>query len=423
MATENKKQLLDDLRIDHAEPSSSRVQTWMWLLPVVIAIAAIAYAWQARQPEQLLVVQTATVRPSNDASIDRTVLDATGYVTARRQATVSSKVTGKVVEVLIEEGMSVEQDQLLARLDDSLIRASVELSRAQHDSARAQLQEVRVMLHEAELNFKRSHDLQQRQLASQQELDAARANVDVLKARLASLESSVVVAQRAVDVQQQQLDDTLIRAPFAGVVVNKAAQPGEIVSPVSAGGGFTRTGICTIVDMDSLEVEVDVSESYINRVYAGQQVTSILNSYQDWQIESEVITIIPSADRNRATVRVRIGLLEKDSRILPDMGVKVSFLEQQAPGLADEPDQTAPQRLLIPASAILQRDDQKFVYVYRNDSAEQRWVSVGDNVGDYAGITSGLNVGERVITNINEQLAQQLESGVAITTQATQAGQ
>ncbi len=414
LTAQDKKKLLDELHIDRDEKPVRRRGIWLWSIPVLLVAAVIVYLWQSQHSQTELPVQLATVKPANTVTADRSILDATGYVTARRQATVSSQITGKVIEVLIEEGMSVEQDQLLARLDDSQIRAALDLTAAERDMASMQMQEVRVTLHEAELNLERSRNLQERQLASQQELDAALTSVDVLKARLSSLKQSVVVAEQAIAVQQQRLDDTLIRAPFSGVVVNKAAQPGEIISPVSAGGGFTRTGICTIVDMDSLEVEVDVSESYINRVYPGQQVTSVLNSYPDWRIESEVITIIPSADRNRATVRVRVGLLAKDSRILPDMGVKVSFLEQPDP---ESSQQASTDQLLIPKSAILQRNEQPFVYVYQNGEARQRAITTGEDFGQRIAVTSGLAAREQVIINLTNELDQQISSGVAISTQ------
>jgi RND family efflux transporter MFP subunit len=261
------------------------------------------------------------------AKFDGSVLDATGYVVARRQATVSSEVTGQVVDVYIEEGQRVAANELLARLDDSIPRAQLELVESQLAAARASLTEIEVQLRQAELDLERTTGLASRQLASQADLDRDSLAVDGLRARLERARRDVVVAERTVTLQRRALDDMEVRAPFDGVVVAKAAQPGEIVSPMSAGGGFTRTGICTIVDMESLEVEVDVNEAYINRVTPGQPARITLNAYPETPFRAEVIAIIPTADRNKATVRVRIAFLERDDRVLPDMGVKVAFLE------------------------------------------------------------------------------------------------
>ena len=258
------------------------------------------------------------------------MLDATGYVVARRQATVSAKVTGKVVEVFIEEGMRVEEGQVLARLDASIPRAELALSESQLASAKSGLEEMKVQIRQAELDLQRTEGLSARKLASQADLDRVQLTLQGLQARLERQGREVVVAERAAAVQRQLLDDMEIRAPFTGVVVAKAAQPGEMISPISAGGGYTRTGICTIVDMESLEVEVDVNEAYINRVQPKQPVSVALNAYPDERIPAEVIAIIPTADRNKATVRVRIALLEKNPRVLPDMGVKVAFLNEKA---------------------------------------------------------------------------------------------
>ncbi len=264
-------------------------------------------------------------RPTESSSI----LDATGYVTARRQATVSSQITGKVLEVLVEEGDEVVQGQLLARLDSSILMAQYRLSQSQLGAVTAGLLELEVQNREAQIGLERMQQLADHSLTSQAELDRALLKLQDVQARTTAVARQIEVAQSRVQLKARQLAETEIRAPFAGVVINKAAQPGEIISPMSAGGGFTRTGICSIVDMNSLEIEVDVSESNINRVFSGQRVTAKLNSYPNWVIAAEVITIIPSADRSKATVRVRIGFLVRDPRVLPDMGVRVSFLEDE----------------------------------------------------------------------------------------------
>ncbi len=331
----DKRTLLDELKIDRGAAVAEtprRPLRWLAVIGCLGVIAIAVWFVMAREPEPVKTAAPVTAAPVvvDKSAAEGSVLDATGYVVARREATVSAKVTGKVVEVFIEEGMRVEAGELLARLDASVPRAELALSEAQLASARAGLEELNVQIRQAELDLHRTQELAGRKLASTADLDRARLTLDGLQARLDRQHSDIVVAQRAAAVQRQLLDDMEIRAPFTGIVVAKAAQPGEMISPISAGGGFTRTGICTIVDMDSLEVEVDVNEAYINRVQPKQRVSVTLNAYPDDRIPAEVIAIIPTADRNKATVRVRIGLLANNPRVLPDMGVKVAFLEDSA---------------------------------------------------------------------------------------------
>jgi len=341
----DKRALLDELKIDRGAvvAAPARPLRWFAVIAVVAGLAFVFWFVSFPKAEPVKVAAPAVAATSPVATKDSSVLDATGYVVARRQATVSAKVTGKVVEVFIEEGMHVQEGQLLARLDDSIPRAELALAESQLNAATAGLDETKVQIRQAQLDLDRIEGLAARNLASKADLDRARLTLEGLRARLERARQDAVVAERNVSVQRQLLSDMEIRAPFTGVVVAKAAQPGEMISPISAGGGFTRTGICTIVDMDSLEVEVDVNEAYINRVQAKQPVAVALNAYPDVPIPAEVIAIIPTADRNKATVRVRIALLEKNPRVLPDMGVKVAFLneekkaEQPAAALAVNP--------------------------------------------------------------------------------------
>jgi len=341
----DRKKLLDELKIDRSAPPAESGRPLRWLIPIAVALGLIFVflfadfrgagdtAGTAAAPVAADRSPTATMpgyasvpsTPTRDAS----VLDAPGYVVARRQATVSAKVTGKVIEVFIEEGLRVQEGQLLARLDDSIPRAELALVESQLAAATASLGELDVQIRQARLDLERTQGLASRNLASQADLDRDSLTVEALTARLERARRDVGVAERSVALQRQQLEDMEIRAPFSGIVVAKAAQPGEMISPISAGGGFTRTGICTIVDMDSLEVEVDVNEAYINRVLPGQPVRVVLNAYPDHPIQASVIAIIPTADRNKATVRVRIALLERDEKVLPDMGVKVAFLTKE----------------------------------------------------------------------------------------------
>jgi RND family efflux transporter MFP subunit len=332
---------------------------------------------------------------SGAAGAANAVLNASGYVTARRRATVSSKVTGKVMEIFVEEGKAVRRGQVLARLDDSQLRAQLKVDEAQLAAARTVAAEDEARLREAELTLGRRRQLVKEQVISRAELDSADAQVESLKARIAMAHQQVEVAQSQIDARRTDLADMVVRAPFDGVSISKDAQPGEMISPVSAGGGFTRTGICTIVDMSSLEIEVDVSESYINRVKPGQPVEAVLDAYPDWRIPSKVITTVPSADRQKATVRVRIGFDQLDPRILPDMGVKVSFLSE-----APDPAAAAPSRprLLVPKAAIRTSDGASVVFVLRGDRVERRAVKVGASDGDLTEVVSGLTAGDRVVT-------------------------
>ena len=334
------------------------------------------------------------------------MLDATGYVVARRQATVSAKVTGKVQEVLIEEGMTVAPGQLLAQLDDAIHRAQLELAESQHRAAVAALDETRVQFKQAQLNLNRTQELAERQLASQADLDRDALAVEALQARIARAEQELGVAERSMDVQRQRLQDMQIRAPFGGVVIAKAAQPGEMISPVSAGGGFTRTGICTIVDMDSLEVEVDVNEAYINRVYPDQPASIALNAYPDVRMPARVIAIIPTADRNKATVRVRIGFVERDGRVLPDMGVKVAFLESKAARPV-----AAPSGVVVPGAAVADEGEGAYVWVVRDERVARREISLGEGQGTRRMVLAGLDGGERVVASAADFAAAGLADG------------
>jgi RND family efflux transporter MFP subunit len=328
------------------------------------------------------------------------VLNATGYVTARRRATVSSKITGKIVEVNIEEGMAVRAGQVLARLDDETQRAAVALAEAQAEAARRSVNESEVRLKEARINLERVSKLVDIGYSTAAEVDAARASVDSFDARIRASREQVRVAERQVELERTNLDSTIIRAPFDGVVISKDAQPGEMVSPVSAGGGFTRTGIGTIVDMRSLEIEVDVNESYINRVRPDQAVTAVLDAYPDWQIPGRVITTIPSADRQKATVLVRIAFLELDPRILPDMGVKVTFLRD-----TDEGAPAARPVTLVPKAAIRTEGSQSYVFVVANDRVDRRAITTGGTDGDRIEVIAGLNAGERVVVSPPAELS------------------
>jgi len=384
------------LRIDRNDRGGSRGRLGLISAIAILVLvgAGGAWYWSVNLHAASVKVAPATVK-SGGPSAPGAILNASGYVVARREATVSSKFTGKVMDVLIEEGHAVKAGQVLAHLDDTQARAAFALAEAQLAAAKKGMAEDEAKLAQAELDLKRRQALLKDQVVGQAEVDDAQSLVNSTKARIEYSRQQISVAERQVEMQKTNLDDTVIRAPFAGMVISKDAQPGEMISPVSAGGGFTRTGIGTIVDMGSLEIEVDVSEAYINRVKDGQKVEATLDAYPDWQIPAHVITTIPSADRQKATVKVRIGFEKLDPRILPDMGVKVAFLaDAPAPGQAPP----AP-RVTVPKTAVRSADGKSIVFVLNDDRVERRAVSVGLENGDQVELVSGVRAGERVVVD------------------------
>ncbi len=405
-------ELEDDLaalRIERG-PDGPGGRRWVWGLVVVLVLAAGAAAgwrWLTRARPVSVQVASTTERA---AGTQAAVLNASGYVTARRRATVSSKVTGKVVEVDVEEGMAVKAGQVLARLDDASARAAAgpRAGAARSGAAEPGRKRRPVAGGEGHAWPRPGPGRGRAGHAGGSRLGAGRRRRGGGARRPPSASRSRS-ASRQVDVQRAELDNTVIRAPFSGIAISKDAQPGEMVSPVSAGGGFTRTGICTIVDMQSLEIEVDVNESYINRVSPGQAVTAVLDAYPDWQIPGHVITTIPAADRQKATVLVRIGFERLDPRILPDMGVKVTFLRPE--------DATAPEArqptTLVPRDAVRKDGSAAYVFVVHGDTVERRAVQTGGVDGDRLEVRAGLQGGERVVVSPPPALA----DGATVTVQ------
>jgi RND family efflux transporter MFP subunit len=376
----DKTSLLNQMRIDRSRDADPEpgLPRWVWAagagMIVVVVAGWFIFSGPSGIPVHTAVAKAATGGSTGGASL----LDASGYVVARRQATVASKITGKVSEVLIEEGQHVEADQVMARVDESNARAAFNQAKANLASAEAAYRNIQPI-------HARNEELAVKGWVSKTALDQSRANNDAARTGLAVAQATVVSAQR-------NLDDTVVRAPFAGVVTVKAAQPGEVVSPMSAGGGFTRTGIGTIVDMDSLEAEVDVSESFISRVHAGQPALIRLNAYPDWQIKGEVITVIPTADRAKATVKVRIAFKEKDERVVPEMGTRVSFLSESGGQAATGAG------VVIPTDAVQAKGDTGVVYVIRENKVERRAVRLGATTTDGQLVLAGLIAGDRVVS-------------------------
>jgi RND family efflux transporter MFP subunit len=398
-----KEQLLSQLRIDRDDsPQANPAKRWILAAIVFVVLLVLAFSF-FYQPAPIKV-QIEMARMAVVDAADATVLDATGYVVARRTATVSSKVTGRVAEILIEEGQSVEKDQIVARLDDSNTSKYLALAEAELRSAKTFVVETQARLTEAKLNLARNTELVRRQLISQATMDKARADFDSLQAQLASRKAEVDVSQKRLALQQQSMDDLILRAPFSGVVISKDSQPGEMISPVSAGGGFTRTGICTLVDMASLEIEVDVNESYIQRVHPEQFVQATLEAYPDWKIPAKVLAIIPAADRQKATVKVRIAFQVSDPRILPDMGVKVGFMNAEPQAESADAKTKEPLGIRVPITAVLSDGEDKFIFVVKDDRAEKRRVTLKASYGNDIYIASGLKPGEDFVVVIPKEL-------------------
>ena len=379
-------EVLNQLRIDRRGRAPRR-RRWPWWLGGAVLVVGGLMAFGASRPLPVDTVAARTAATDGPTS----VLDASGYVTARRTATVSSKVTGKVVEVRIEEGQRVAEGDVLARLDDTDAQAQLALAEAQLAAARAQRDELRAQIDFSEKTLVRQRELRARGLVAQSALDQAESELATLRARADTAERAIQVSQDSLALTRIGVDNTVVRAPFAGVIVAKAAQPGEMISPISAGGGFTRTGIGTLVDMDSLEVQVDVNEAYIGRVAPGMPIEAVLNAYPDWRIPGSVIAIVPTADRSKATVKVRVALDSRDARIVPDMGVRVSFLERPEPGAAPLAG------VWVPARALVETDDGSAVFVLREQALARVPVTTAERRDADVRIEGALQAGEAVV--------------------------
>jgi len=404
---------LGSLRISDTKRNATRSsRRWLWLILGALGLILLAAAASAFRDRKVEVEVAAARKPVNGPA---GVLNASGYITPRRRATIAAKITGRVTSVMFDEGTRVTEGQLLATLDDSDARRALDSAKADRDSAQAAIADFEVQLRNAEIELRRTQQLVKEGVQTQQALDSAVTTADSLRAKINLAKQQVAATEARIREQQQAVDNCTIRAPYAGIVVSKDAQVGEMVSPVSAGGGFTRTGIATIVDLHSNEIEVDVSESYIAKVQPNQPVTAILDAYPDWSIPAKVRTVIPTADRQKATVKVRISFTDDghvrlidpatQPRILPDMGVKVTFLEEEKPkAVADKSAATAPVVALVPQTAIHQDNSSKFVFVVKGDSLERRAVSVGSVRGSDVEILAGLQPDAIVVVNGAEGL-------------------
>ena len=380
----------DHARHGHSDGRGGFLRWFAVILGVLVIASGIFFATQKKSA----AVEVVSARVSNPGQTQAaTLLNASGYVTPRRHSTVAAKVTARVQEIYVDEGMHVKAGQVLAVLDQSDYKVRLNSAIADRDSTQATLNDLQVNLKNAEVELHRTEELKAGGVTTQQALDTARTTVNSYKARIAATQQQISAADARIAVAKQDLDNCTIVAPFDGIIVSKDAQRGEMVSPISAGGGFTRTGIATVVDMNSNEIEVDVNESYIGRVYEHQPVMATLDAYPDWQIPSHVRTVIPTADRQKATVKVRISFDKLDPRILPDMGVKVAFLEEQK----KDDKQAAKPAIFLPKDALHNSDGSTVVYVFNNGKAERKAVRAGGTRGDQQEIIAGINDGDQVI--------------------------
>ncbi len=381
---------LGSLRIDdHKRGSGSagkRIAFVIVVLLVVVALGGGIYAFMPRAT----AVEVATVQQQETEP--QVLLNASGYVTPQRRATVAAKITGRVTGVFFTEGMHVPKGYVLAALDDSDAQRALAAAIADRNATQASIADLEVQLKNAEIELHRAQVLSTSGVQSQQALDNATMTANSLRAKIAYAKQQVVAGDARSKEAQQAVDNCIIRAPFAGIIVSKDAQVGEMVSPISAGGGFTRTGIATVVDMSSNEIEVDVNENYIARVKPKQEVMATLDAYPDWKIPCHVRTIIPTADRQKATVEVRIAFDKLDPRILPDMGVKVTFLGEE-----DKRAEKTPAGLMVPQDAIRADGGQKVVFLVKDNHVERHAVKVGENRGTQAMILAGLMAGDKVV--------------------------
>lgn len=393
MTLADKTELLQKLRLERAAPVKSAGTNRRWLVAILLValVAAAAAAALYRQAVSEKVPVVIAIARAADQNGPSSALDASGYVVARRQATVASKITAKVTEILIEEGQHVSAGQIMARLDDSNIRAALVQAQAQYAQAEASLNAARVALRDELPLYQRSQELNRKGWTANADLDNERAKYDAAEQNSKLAEKTLLVAAASLKVAERNQEDTVVRAPYDGIITVKAAQPGEVVSPLSAGGGFTRTGIGTLVDMDSLEIEVDVSENFIDRARPGQDAVVRLNAYPDWEIPARVIAIIPTADRSKATVKVRVGFKQRDPRILPEMGARVAFLTAK-------PVTPQVSGVLVPSAAIIGSGDHASLFVVQGGIVAARKVRLGARQGSDQLVLDGLAAGEKVAT-------------------------
>jgi RND family efflux transporter MFP subunit len=351
---------------------------------LVIVLFAIYSGWKSLTDQAIEVKLTPAILQSPAQT--NAVLTASGYVVAQRKAAVASKATGRLVYLGVVEGDKVTKDQIIARIEDNDIRAQLEQSKAN-------LAMNQAVLSDAEKTLQRQKTLTERNLGTQADLDGAEANYNKIVA-------SINVANALVRQSEVALENTLIRAPFNGTVLTKDADVGEMVSPLGAGAN-SRAAVVTIADMSSLEGEIDVSESNIEKIVLNQDCEIRLDAYPDHAYPGYVAKIVPTADRGKATVMVKVGFKNLDSRVLPEMSAKVVFLNESSNKLSIEDTK---QFLIVPLSSVVNRNNKQVAYVVRDDKAVEVPVTTGRQLGAFVEIKSGLNNGDKVIEPVDDKI-------------------
>src|SRR3989454_1612647 len=323
---------------------------------------------------------------------------ANGYVVARTKAAVSAKIPGRIASLGVSEGSQVRQGEGIARLDNADYAAAVAEAEAQLASARATLIELQADRDQMERELQRVRDIRARNqnLVSQQDVETADSRAQQTAARVRAQEARVDAAGAGLRFAQANFQNTFIRAPFTGTVLRKEAEVGEVVAP-SVGGGLTRGAVVTMADLGTLEVEVDVNEAYIARIQSGQQARITLDAYPDTAFRGTVRQVVPTADRQRATVQVKVAIVDRDPRILTEMGAKVEFLETPRAAAAGTAQPVERPRIIVPAEAVRSENGRDVVWIVRDGRLQSRDVDAGPVSGNFRQIRSGLSGGEQLL--------------------------
>ncbi len=396
----DKKDALNALKIDRdAPPTPGRGGRKWWLGGIIAALVIILIlaGWWLFHPRAVEVRIMQVVAQGGDSN-GGSILNASGYVVAEQQATVSSQVTGMITAVYAQEGMRVKQGEILARLDDRQARTLLASAHGQLQADQALVDQNQAQLLKDQQNLTRTLVLAKQHLMSQSDLDNAQAAVDMDKATLAHAQGQVKVDEDNVRAATIGVSYTVIQAPFSGVVTEKYAHPGEMISPAAV-GGFTQTGICTLVDMQSLEVDVDVNEAYIQRVHNDMRVDAVLDAYPNWHIPAHVISVVPTANKEKATVKVRIAFDKLDPRILPQMGVQVWFYAEQ-----NKNAQPQAATIAIPQGAVHGSGNNQYVYLVEQGRVKQQSVKILAGANGQVTVLAGLSGGEQLVVSAKTPL-------------------
>ena len=398
---------LSKLRINRDDPPPAvrrALGRVLWLTGAAVLIVAVVVVIGRRGggvPVQVVTVTTAAgggegaARGGNGGAV---AVVANGYVVARTKAAVSAKIPGRLAMLNVSEGSRVEKGDIIARLDNADYAAAVGQAEAGLASAKATLIETQSDRDQLQREFVRVRDIraQNPNLVSPQDVENADSKARQADARVSAQEARVDAAAAAMRVAQASLENTYIRAPFSGTVLRKEAEVGEVVAP-SVGGGLTRGAVVTMADLATLEVEVDVNEAYIARIQSGQQARITLDAYPDTAFRGAVRQVVPTADRQRATVQVKVAIVDRDPRILTEMGAKVEFLQAPRPIASGAAQPVERPRIIVPAEAVRSENGRDVVWIVRDGRVHSRDVDAGPVSGNFREIRSGLSGGEQLL--------------------------